>query len=421
MSRSIFTVAVGNLALPLAAFATAPIIAHSLGVSGRGEVAAGTSLLLLLSAVGTLGLTDAATYFIASRLARPGVVVLRVSFYLLATGVLLTVVNYLAAPWVAGGDTELTVVIRLAGFAIAPTLVIGAFRGAAQASHRWGVINAEKYVTATFRIVPLIVLLWMGLLTPITAVMTLAWTPVLGGLAYLALLRSGDANFVPRRRGRPRLLRYGLGVWIGSLSGILLSRLDQAVMTPLAGVYELGLYAVAVNLTDLVLITQSALGQVLFAADARERNDERMYLGSRLSVMVTLVSSITIAAPIYLWISLLFGSAFLPAIPAVLLLLLANIAGAPGSVAGTATSARGYPIFRSTSILVAAIVNVILVFLLTPTLGAMGAAAATLAGNVVASGMNVYFAHVRFGMSVRKLCLPRLSDLQALLTAIKNR
>ncbi len=192
-------------------------------------------------------------------------------------------------------------------------------------------------------------------------------------------------------------------------------------MTPLAGVYELGLYAVAVNLTDLVLITQSALGQVLFAADARERNDERMYLGSRLSVMVTLVSSITIAAPIYLWISLLFGSAFLPAIPAVLLLLLANIAGAPGSVAGTATSARGYPIFRSTSILVAAIVNVILVFLLTPTLGAMGAAAATLAGNVVASGMNVYFAHVRFGMSVRKLCLPRLSDLQALLTAIKNR
>ncbi|MFC7788629.1 oligosaccharide flippase family protein [Microbacterium sp. MAHUQ-60] len=413
-------VAIGNLAAPAAAFVSAPILAHALGVDGRGEVAAGTAMLLLGTAIGTLGISDAATYFVASRTASPGAVLKRGTWYLAGSGLLLTVLSGILAPVLAAHDPELTNVIRIAGLAITPTLMLGALRGVAQGMQQWALVNAEKYLTAVFRVVPLLVLLVLDALTPLTAVVVLAGAPIIGGLAYFRLLMP------PRLRGfpleeRPPLIRYGLHVWIGSLSGIVLSRVDQTLMTPLAGVYELGLYAVAVNLADLLLIGQSALGQVLFSVDAGERKNERLYLGARLSVAVSAVLALGLGIPAVFWVRMLFGPEFEPAVLAVWILLLAHVIGAAGSVAGVATSARGRPALRSTAIAVAALVNLALLVALVPTLGAIGAAVATLCGSGVGTVLNLYFARRSFGMSVTAFCFPRPSDVGSLLRILRRR
>lgn len=419
-SRSIVVVAIGNLAAPVAAFASAPILAHALGVDGRGEVAAGTSILLLAVAVGTLGITDAATYFAAARIASPATLLRRGTMYLLASGLMLTGLSYVLAPSLAAHSDELTTVMRVAGFAITPTLMLGALRGVAQGTQRWRLVNLEKYLTAVFRVAPLLALLSLGSLTPLTAVVSLAIAPVIGGLSYLGLLS--------RQRGRaheneepPPLVRYGLRVWVGSLSGIVLSRIDQTLMTPMAGVFELGLYAAAVNLADILLIGQSAISQVLFSADARDHKDARLYLGARLSVMGCVLLALVIGVPAAIWIRILFGPAFEPAVAALWLLLLAHTVGAPGSVAGVATSARGRPGLRSGAILAAALVNVALLVILVPSLGAMGAAIATLSGSTVGTTLNLYFARRYFAMSLIELCLPRPSDLRMLIALIARR
>lgn len=412
-SRSVIAVAIGNLAAPAAAFATAPILAHALGVEGRGEVAAGTAMLLLATAVGTLGLSDASTYFVASRLARPGAVLGRGTLYLAASGIVLTVVSYFLAPSLAAHDPALTNIIRVAGLAITPTLMLGVLRGVAQGGQRWTLVNLEKYVTAVFRVVPLLGLLMMDALTPFSAVLTLAGAPIVGGFAYFGLI--GRRHATPEVSDeRPPLFRYGLHVWVGSLSGIVLSRLDQILMTPLSGVYELGLYAAAVNLADLLLIGQSAIGQVLFSVDARERNDERMYLGSRLSVLASLLLAVVVGVPAVLWVRLLFGADFEPAVNAVVLLLLAHLVGAAGSIAGTATSARGRPGLRSIAIMAAAVVNVALLVWMVPALGATGAAIATLCGSAVGTVLNIYFARRYFGMKPLAFCVPLLGDIGSL-------
>lgn len=410
------TVTIGNLAGPLAAFASSPILAHALGVDGRGEVAAGMAILLLFSAVGTLGLTDASTYFVARGYASPHGILKRASLYLAAAGSALTVVNFLIAPLISGGDPELTRIIGFAGLAIVPSLLLGALRGIAQGDRRWSLINAEKYVTAVLRVIPLLVLLWLGQLTAVTAVASLVSAPLIGGVVYFGLLRG-----IPRNTRHdtpvPPLLRYGLSVWIGSLSGVLLARLDQALITPLAGVYALGLYVVAVNLADLLLIVQSAVGQVLFASDAHDPDDERLYRASRVSLLVTLAAALILGGLVHVWISLLFGESFLPASAAVIILLASHVIGAPGSVAGTATSARGRPAFRSGAILAAAVANAALLFVLVPPLGATGAALATLFGGALGTAMNLYFAKHLLRMSVFRLCVPQAGDLRMLWAA----
>lgn len=418
-SRSIITVAIGNLAAPLAAFVAAPILAHGLGVEGRGEVAAGTALLLLATAVGTLGVSEAATYFVAARIARPNVVLRRGVLFLLVSGVVLTGVSYLIAPALAAQDPELTAVIRIAGFAITPTLMLGAFRGVAQGSQRWELINLEKYLTALLRVVPLVVLLITGALTPLAAVLTLAGAPIAGGLAYLGLIKTSHAR-MPTSDTPPAMIRYGLRVWVGSLSGVILSRLDQTLMTPLSSVYELGLYVVAVNLADLLLIGQSALGQVLFAVDARGRDDQRLYLAARLSTMASLVLAVGLGLPAVLWIRILFGAEFEPAAISLWLLLLSHTVGSAGSIAGVATSARGRPGLRSSAIAAAAVLNVGLVIVLVPAWGAAGAAFATLCGSMLGTALNIYFARRHLGMSARAFCIPRAGDVGALVRILRS-
>jgi len=84
--RSMIGVALGNVALPLAAFASAPLLAYGLGVSGRGELAGATSLLLLFTVLGTIGLPEAVAYFVATNAGRGGGVTRHAAWMLVMSG-----------------------------------------------------------------------------------------------------------------------------------------------------------------------------------------------------------------------------------------------------------------------------------------------------------------------------------------------
>ena len=78
------------------------------------------------------------------------------------------------------------------------------------------------------------------------------------------------------------------------------------------------------------------------------------------------------------------GSAFDAAVVPAVILLVGLWLGTPGSVAGAGLSGRGRPGLRTVSLLVALVFNVTFLLVLTPVLGAEGAAIATLIGAVIA-------------------------------------
>ena len=303
--------------------------------------------------------------------------------------------------------------LYVSSVAVVPSLMIAVLRGVAAAIGRWSLVTAERMVSSTFRLLVLLPFYLTHTLTPLVATIAVAAIPVVGGLMYVRILRTTDAVAAEladeaKYRG---ILRYGSRVWIGSISGILLSRLDQTLLTPLAGTTELGLYVVAVSISELPLIIHTAVRDVTFVTDAAKRDDERLAASARISTLLCAVAAVGIGTSMLWWLPLLFGKSFGETIPVAAILLVAVVSGTPGSIAGSGLSARGFPALRSWSLAIACLVNIAALVLLAPPMGAVGAALATLAGLLVSSNLNLMFLHRKFHLPISRFYGVRRGDL----------
>ena len=391
-SRNMVTALIGNGYPAVIAFFTGPILAQALGVDGRGFVAAAAAPLALVTTIATLGVPEAVTYTVARspHLARAagsrGLVIL------VGAGILATGIVALAAPLLSDGRAPVQRLIYVACLAIVPSLMVAVLRGVAAAHQRWRLVTLERICSSTLRLVVLVPFWLTDSLTPLIATIAVAAMPVMGGLVYAGILRRPkEAGVGTETTGFGALLSYGSRIWIGSLSGVLLMRVDQTILTPLAGTYALGLYVVAVSISELPLIINSAVRDVMFVTEAHESVDDRLSASARISTFMSAVIGTALGVSAIWWLPFLFGQDFAAAVPVCGILLVAVVLGMPGSVAGAGLSARGNPGLRSRSLVVACVVNIALLCLLSPGLGAIGAALATLVGNLLASNLNLYF------------------------------
>ena len=391
--RNVAISVLGNAVAPLTALAAAPVLAQTLGAAGRGEAGAAVAPLALLGAGLTLGVPEAATYFAARKRLRHRTIV-EGALVLLGLGAVGTIATVVAAPGLSGGSRELAALMGLCCSALLPALLISGVRGLVAGKGRWGLIAVERTVSASARLGVLVGLAAAGALTVQTASLVLAFVPLIGGLAYIGVGGARSTERVPFSE----FFSFGVRIWPGSLSGILLARLDQVVILPLSNARELGLYIVAVSVSEVSLIFNTAVRDVLFSAESAKQDAARLAQAARLSTAATAVIALVGAALAGWLVPLLFGEEFREALPALYVLLLAVVLGNPGSVAGAGLSARGRPGLRSLSIGVALAVNVALLLVLTPALGASGAALATLAGNAVAGLLNVVWLKVGYGL-----------------------
>ncbi|MBA8989718.1 O-antigen/teichoic acid export membrane protein [Curtobacterium pusillum] len=421
-AANILAALVGNAFPPLASIATAPILAQALGVDGRGAVAAATAPLFLATALATFGVPAAVTRTLARHPWVSAGLAGRAVAILSGAGLVVTAALVATAPFFGAGNVVVVPLVVLASAMLVPTLLVALLQAVAAGRHRWRLVTIERAVTAGTRLVVLAALASADALDVTLAVAVLAVSPVLGAIAYLGLLRGARAekpvgSETPRTRA---LVSFGARVWFGSVAGVLLTRLDQALITPLSGAAELGLYVVAVNVADIPLVISNAVRDVSFAADAAEADDRRMLVASRISSALTVVVSGALAATAWWWVPMVFGAEFIAAMPACLVLLLATAVGGQGALAGVTLSARGAPGRRSVSLVVAAVVNTTLLVLLVPTLGAVGAAIGTLVGCFVSSSLNVLQVWRRHGIDPRSFYGLRATDVQVCVRALRR-
>lgn len=401
-----------NGLVPIAAVITAPVLASSLGVEGRGLLAAVTAPYLLASVAATFGIPEAITFFVSrspSSAKQPAALGLRL---LLVVGAGFSIGMFFAAPEIAGGNLEVAKLMKISSLALVPALLVTGLRAAANGLQQWNSVAAERAISAAVRLAPTIVLWAAGALTLETAFAVVLLAPAIGGLAYWKLWGAlGGQRPAPGASAAVPLLAYGSRSWIGSLSGVLLSRLDQLLMIPLSSAAELGLYAVAVNISEITLIVNAALTTVMFAIDARDRNNERLHQAARVGFAIASASAIAISTTMIAWLPTLFGADFRPAMPAVALLLVAIVIGTPGSIAGAALAARGNPGLRSWALVVGTSANAVVLVLLVPSLGAVGAAIATVVGNGLAGWTAVVMLRVVHGVPIAGFLGIRGSDV----------
>ncbi len=417
-SWHIALVTLGNLSSPIVALVTAPLLAQGLGVVARGELAAATAPLFLAAAALTLGLPDAVTHFTArfSRYARRSF--LANWALLTVVGVAGTVLVFLLAPPLSGGSDELRDLIRICGTALTPALWVGIGRGFARGLQRWSLVVAEQIVSSTVKLVGVVALLATGNLSALSASILLSAALSVGGLTYLVIipLLHPGAPLEPHRR----IVGFGLSVWPGVLAGVVLSRLDQTLILPLSSAAALGVYAVAVSIADSARVFNIAVRDVIFARESASRDDEALALASRLSTLITVAMAGAVAGASFLVVVPLFGVEFASVPLVVSIILLGTVLGNPGSVLAAGISARGRPWLRSIAIMTGVAVNVVLLLLLVPVLGAVGAATAAAVANALTGLMVVVIAWRVFEIPPSKVLRPRASDTRRLWELVSN-
>lgn len=420
--RAVLLTGVSNLALPLSAVLTGPVLARALGPEGRGELAAVLAPVALVALLATVGLPEACTYLVATRrwtarrAARVGAVTA------LLVGVLAAVGLAVLAPVLLRQSPD-QVPLLWSLCPLVPIFLAGsALRGTFQGVLDFGTIVTERWVSVLSRLGLVTVFAVFGWLTVTSA----AWVTNGTALAALGVLvwrtqrlplrtASEQGEPPPDGRGRSDLLRYGSRVWVGSLSVLLILRLDQVLMAPLTAAAQLGFYAVAVALAEIPSAVSSAVRDVVFSTSAT-RDDPAVAARACRTVLVVLGGlAVVMVVSTPLAVRLLFGVDFAPAAPMAQIMIAAAVPSGLAAVAGAGLFAMGRPGTLSIAQAAVAVVNTVLVLLLVPAGGGMGAALASLVAYVLLAAVTTSLFVRTSALPLRAVLVPRSGDVRGLL------
>lgn len=388
LRRAVLLMTASSFLVPAAGILTQPILAQGLGVAGRGQLAAALAPAALVVAIAALGLPEALTFYLAKHpsVTRPALLCTTVITSILGATCLVAVLGFL--PLVSNGDVYLGYLIVVATVVSIPTLVVGGLRGAAAGRQMWKEIAIERLFNALLRIMAFCILWFLGSLSVFSALLTMCLSPVVSGIVYWRLLvrPPHDKNEPPAPCGPLfPLISYGRRIWLGAVASMLLARVGQILMAPLSSIEDLGLYSVAITISDVPLIVALAISGALHGVNSRSNDAGQVTLTSRLTLVLALLGCIILGATLPVWIGPLFGEAFSSATLPTLMLLASSLICIPGLIAATGISVWGRPGQHSIGLGIALIVNLSIFVVLVPLFGVIGACWAGIAGNIVFS------------------------------------
>jgi O-antigen/teichoic acid export membrane protein len=396
---------------------TGPLQARALGPAGRGELAAIVVVPAVLAVIADLGLST----FTARAVARGRSVREIVGSVLppsAGLGLVVAVLGFFIATFVAAGRGHVFLFVLLGCFLMPITLSVLILNGINWAQEGWGIWTLVRMVPAVGGFVVTVTLFVAGWLTVSTAAAAIV---ILGMVATLPLLP------ILRGIGRPRwdvvvareAISFGARSWLFSVSALANARLDQLMMTRLVPSSELGLYAVAVNVTVMQTAVRSAVISVIFP---RVSGGEPALIGRALRTTLALTAFVALGLTAVIGVILpwLFGTNFAGAIAMARLLLVAAVPQAGAEILASGLIGGGAPGSAARGQLLGLAITIPGLLLLLHTLGGVGAALVSLVAYSVTFGFLLRKTIHRLGGRWSDYVVPRRSDVIALFTALAS-
>lgn len=382
---------IGNAAY----FVTVLILARGLGPAGRGVLAFIIVCALITPRVANLGHVNATGLYAAQRLSwRP---------VILGNALTWAFVSALAGAALICGALVVLADVRPEGIGTVDLLAMAVAIVALQVQEEgffylqgcgWFRERALVSAAGPWSYAALLIVVWIlsGLTVTNAAVSWAAGQSMMAvAVAYYSLRIAGV--------GRPNLtllretLRFGLRAWVGTLARFLNFRVDQLLMGFISTEAALGIYAVAVNGSEILLYLPSAIGLVLTPVIAREAATSRVETTLRTFRMLALVTTVSVVVAAIIGpvlIPVAFGDAYNGAVAPFLWLLPGALGYSAMTAFSSALIASAAPGRSSLGPLVALLGGIALDLALIPPYGANGAAAASSAafvlGGIVALG-----------------------------------
>jgi O-antigen/teichoic acid export membrane protein len=199
------------------------------------------------------------------------------------------------------------------------------------------------------------------------------------GAVHLARVSPGrPASFRRAAAFFRSALRLGLRAYPPLVLFFLLVKSDILVLRLMRGAAETGVYSIASQIVDVALILPSTIGALVLASVVRSKLPAtellRVLRPAALAVGGLALAMLVLGHWAILWV---FGSPFVGAYPALVLLLPGFVALALQGLLGQYFASRGFPVFVSVYWLVGLVVNVTMNILLVPRFGLLAAAASS--------------------------------------------
>lgn len=405
---------IAQFANPAAAFIAGPILARVLGPGDRGALAAATDTIFLLVVVCASGLSDTAALTWA-RGEREGATFLRRHRARILLGGLAAVAVAVGLALTTFRHEPGTELILLSVAGVLPVLVlIEVSRGSAMGSGRYGLLQAESYITNIGRLAAVAALALFGALVPLTA-----------GIATVALMLIGGSIYLLRRSSPPDLTRpvpaaataaegrVAWRYWSANVASTTAARSMTILLLALGNATQAGLFAIAISISGLLPQTVYAMRQLLFRVAARDASGASVARMGRIVTpsiaVVVLVLEFT-AGPVVVG---LFGERFAPSIPVLHVTLLAVIPITASQIWGIAFSGIDRQDLFAIAEWISVGITVVGLVLTASWLGAIGAAGTVVVGAVVMMAWNVYWLRRLTGLTAREFVpLPTVADLR---------
>jgi O-antigen/teichoic acid export membrane protein len=252
------------------------IVARALGVGGRGAFAVAFSLTMLLVQFGTFGMVTANPYFVArDPEARARVVAntLWLAAVLGALGVAAGALIRVAIPSLTQGLSWAELLVAVAGVpaALAASFLQSVLLGEGRTIAMNGLEVALGLLSTAVMAAALLVLDW-GVLGAI-AVSTGSY--VASALAFgVAVVWGRSARWRPDVQLAREMVGYGFRIYVATLVGFLVIRIDLLLVNGFLGEHEAGLYSVVAALAQGMYVIPAVVGVNLFPRVARGGPDE---------------------------------------------------------------------------------------------------------------------------------------------------
>lgn len=385
-------------------FVASVIIARTLGPAGYGLIALLSLVIAILDTVFDFGLTYTAVHAVARSLANglASTRSLAVGYWSLT---LLLNTAGAAAGFVLAepiarlvlGRPDAENVVRLVVLGLVTVAGNGACAALLQASQRFGRLALVQVATQATYLLAVLGLSWSGRLSVESVVLLGVVNPLLGFVLGLSLLPRGLLDLRaglsrPARHAWGDLSRFSRWLWVSSMLSLLAAQLDLALVGRWLPAVEVGLYALALNLATKLDILNQARFTVLLPSMATIGKGAGLREQARRGVVRSVALSLPLALALPLagpFVGLVYGPAYLDAVPALLVLVVAVIFDLITTPLLLLAYPMNAPRVLAASDLLRVTSLVLLAIPLVPGLGPTGAALAKLGAKLLGAGFTI--------------------------------
>lgn len=190
-------------------------------------------------------------------------------------------------------------------------------------------------------------------------------------------------------------VRLNIGGGLGEVVLMGMLRVDFLILAAFLPVAEVGLYAVATSLTELLWVAPDATAQVVLPLAAEENGADAVPRIFRLTLLVVILTGTVLSVAGPALVPALFGAEYSDAVSAIPFLAVAAVGAAAWKVLAGDVAARGRTSSRLSSSLAGLAAMVLADVVLIPLWGIIGASVASATGYMVSA---VYLDRVWAGL-----------------------